>query len=213
MTMTRGLAGVALAVLALVAVQAPVAARGWDSGWYVPDPPVFGHHVDWRDGHGVVRCESWDGRTAHCRVDTRGGVVLVSQLSRAGCWEGRTWGWDRGGIWVTDGCRADFRVLGWSQAGWDDWRWRDDWRGRHDWRGDDWRRRHDWRGRDDWRHARRIVSESDRGRYRECRIPIARGVELVRQFSRGHCQLGVTWGWNRGVVWVDRGCRAEFVVY
>lgn len=204
--MARGLAVLAVAVLALFAVQGSAIARGWDSGWYAPDPYGYEQSVDWRGG-GLVRCESWDNRTNHCRVDTRGGVVLVNQLSRSGCWEGSTWGWDRGGIWVSGGCRAEFRVLGWSQAGWDDWRWR------YDGRGEDWRWRNDWRGRDDWRHARRVVCESDRGRYRECRIPIARGVDLVRQFSRGECQLGVSWGWNRGVVWVDRGCRAEFVVY
>lgn len=197
--MARGLAGLAVVVLLLFAVQAPAAARGWDSGWHGHDPHAYGQHADWRDGGGIVRCESRDNRTRHCRVDTRGGVVLVNQLSRSGCWEGSTWGWDRGGIWVSGGCRADFRVLGWDRARWDD--------------RDDWRRRHDWRGRDDWHHARRIVCESDRGRYRECRIPIARGVDIIRQLSRGHCQLGVSWGWNRGVVWVDRGCRAEFVVY
>lgn len=210
--MWRGVATMAVAVLVWAGASGEAGARGWDSAWYVPDRPADRHFVDWRGGPDVVRCESWDGRTAHCRVDTRGGVVLINQLSRAGCWEGRTWGWDRGGIWVTDGCRADFRVLGWSNAGWDDWRWR------NDWRDEDWRWRQDWRWddrrwRDDWRHGRRVVCESERGRYRECRIPIGRHVELVRQFSRGGCQLGVSWGWQRGVLWVDRGCRAEFVVY
>lgn len=202
--MARGIAGLWVAVVLLFVVQAPAAARGWDSGWHAPDPYYHGQHVDWRDGGGVVRCESRDNRTRHCRVDTRGGVVLVNQLSRSGCWEGSTWGWDRGGIWVSGGCRAEFRVLGWDRTRWDD---------RGGWRDDDWRYRNDWRGRNEWGHARRIVCESDRGRYRECRIPVARGVDIVRQLSRGHCEIGYSWGWNRGVVWVDRGCRAEFVVY
>jgi hypothetical protein len=207
--MTRGLAGLAVVVFLMFAIEAPAAAHGWDSGWY-RDPYGYGLHNDWRDGGGIVRCESHDHRTRHCRVDTRGGVVLVNQLSRSGCFEGSTWGWDRGGIWVSGGCRAEFRVLGWDRARWDG---RNDWRWRYDGRGGDWRWRSDWRGRHDWRYARRIVCESDRGRYRECRIPVGRGVDIVRQLSRGRCELGFSWGWNRGAVWVDRGCRAEFVVY
>ncbi|WP_461059422.1 DUF3011 domain-containing protein [Silanimonas algicola] len=29
----------------------------------------------------------------------------------------------------------------------------------------------------------------------------------------GDCQFGRTWGVDRGEVWVDKGCRAAFVVY
>lgn len=202
--MARGTAWLGAVLVLFFAQIAPTAARDWSSGWYVPEPHAHGYHADWRDGGAIVRCESRDHRTRHCWADTRGGVFLVNQLSRADCWEGSTWGWDRGGIWVSGGCRAEFRVPGWSQARWehrDDGRWRQDWR--HD----------DRRWRDDRQHGRRVVCESDRGRFRECRIPHGRGVDLVRQLSRGYCELGVSWGWQRGVIWVDRGCRAEFVVY
>ena len=40
--------------------------------------------------------------------------MLVDQLSRAGCWKGDTWGYDRRGIWVANGCRAVFRVGGYG---------------------------------------------------------------------------------------------------
>ena len=34
----------------------------------------------------------------------------LRQLSRAACIQGRTWGYGRNGIWVSDGCRAEFRT-------------------------------------------------------------------------------------------------------
>ena len=61
-----------------------------------------------------VRCESEDGRPSYCRVDTRGGVRLERQLSRAPCRYNVSWGYDRQGVWVRNGCRAEFRVLGWD---------------------------------------------------------------------------------------------------
>jgi hypothetical protein len=57
-----------------------------------------------------VRCESNDGRRAFCRADTRGGVQLFRQLSDTDCVRNQTWGWDRDGIWVSGGCRADFEL-------------------------------------------------------------------------------------------------------
>jgi hypothetical protein len=35
--------------------------------------------------------------------------MLERQHSRNACIEGRTWGQDRGGVWVDDGCRATFK--------------------------------------------------------------------------------------------------------
>ena len=57
----------------------------------------------------IVRCESNDGRTRECPIDG-GRVLLERQLSRASCIEGRSWGYGRNGIWVSDGCRAEFRT-------------------------------------------------------------------------------------------------------
>jgi hypothetical protein len=57
-----------------------------------------------------LRCESRDRRTEYCGVDTRGGVRLVRQLSDRRCVRGSTWGADGRGIWVTDGCRAEFEL-------------------------------------------------------------------------------------------------------
>jgi len=60
--------------------------------------------------NGRVRCESRDGRTAYCGVDIRGGVRLVRQLSDRRCVRGSTWGTDGRGLWVTNGCRAEFEL-------------------------------------------------------------------------------------------------------
>lgn len=57
-----------------------------------------------------VICESTHNRRQHCRVDTRGGVRLQRQLSNAPCRQNQTWGYNRDGIWVDRGCRAEFRV-------------------------------------------------------------------------------------------------------
>jgi hypothetical protein len=58
----------------------------------------------------TIRCESHDGRTRYCNAETRTGVRLLRQLSRDPCVEGRSWGVTRSSVWVSRGCRADFRV-------------------------------------------------------------------------------------------------------
>jgi hypothetical protein len=62
----------------------------------------------------MVTCESRNYQNAECRVDGAG-AALVRQLSSppGDCIEGRSWGFDpgRGVIWVSNGCRAEFRVL------------------------------------------------------------------------------------------------------
>src|SRR4051794_26513099 len=37
-------------------------------------------------------------------------------------------------------------------------------------------------------------------------------VRLVRQLSDARCVEGRTWGWDNRGIWVDRGCRAEFLI-
>lgn len=59
---------------------------------------------------GVITCSSDNGGRNYCRVPTGGGVRLVRQRSDAPCKQGYSWGYDRSGIWVDKGCRADFAV-------------------------------------------------------------------------------------------------------
>lgn len=84
---------------------------GWNNGGYNNGGyNNGGYNGGYGNGYGrTFRCESEKGRTRTCGVDGRGGVQLVRQLSNAACIEGRTWGRDSRGVWVTDGCRAEFR--------------------------------------------------------------------------------------------------------
>lgn len=61
------------------------------------------------DGERLV-CESYEKKQKECRIRVRRDVRLVKQKSVTTCIEDRNWGWDRRGVWVSDGCRAEFRV-------------------------------------------------------------------------------------------------------
>ena len=138
----------------------------------------------------LIRCESNDGRNRMCPMDTRGGVQLVRQLSNAACIEGRNWGTNRSGVWVTDGCRAEFRSGGRYYGG----------------NGGYYDNNHGIGGR-------RFRCESNDGRTRECAVNTRAGVQLVRQLSSAPCIQGRTWGYGRNSIWVAQGCRAEFRSY
>jgi hypothetical protein len=73
--------------------------------------------VEWNNGNRRVRCESEDGRYRRCRVWTYGEVTIYRQLSQTQCRRGSNWGYDSNGIWVNDGCRADF-LVGAGGGGW-----------------------------------------------------------------------------------------------
>ncbi len=58
-----------------------------------------------------LRCESGAfGRYKKCRAKTENRVELVRELSRNRCQQWKSWGYDRDGVWVDRGCRAEFRV-------------------------------------------------------------------------------------------------------
>lgn len=60
----------------------------------------------------TIRCESDSYRYRYCPIRTDNRVDLIHQLSKTGCRQNRTWGYDRGGVWVDQGCAAEFRVGG-----------------------------------------------------------------------------------------------------
>jgi hypothetical protein len=51
---------------------------------------------------------------------------------------------------------------------------------------------------------------SDDGKFTRCQVPW-RDAEMIRQESNSPCRRGDTWGVDRGGLWVDRGCRGQFV--
>ena len=58
----------------------------------------------------VIVCESDYNSRHRCDADTQYGVHLTRQLSKSSCILNRTWGYDSRGIWVRDGCRAEFTL-------------------------------------------------------------------------------------------------------
>ncbi|MCX7823272.1 MAG: DUF3011 domain-containing protein [Syntrophobacterales bacterium] len=57
-----------------------------------------------------ILCESHNNRYRFCETEVTGPVKVIKQLSDAPCIEGQTWGYDRYGVWVTNGCRARFEI-------------------------------------------------------------------------------------------------------
>lgn len=67
-----------------------------------------------------------------------------------------------------------------------------------------------WRPNQPGWQARELICSSLDRRYAECRTPFSGPAELSQQISNAACIEGQTWGQRRGLVWVDRGCRARF---
>jgi hypothetical protein len=139
-------------------------------------------------GYGeVVRCESRDYRQVYCDIDARYGVEIVNQLSDAACIEGRTWGSDRRGVWVSGGCRAEFEAgRGYG--------------GSHSQGG----------GYGQGGYGNVIRCESRDYRQVYCDGDVRGGARLVNQLSSTACVEGQTWGADRRGLWVRGGCRGEF---
>lgn len=57
-----------------------------------------------------LQCASADNQLTRCDVAVDKGVDLLRQLSKTRCVKGANWGWDKNGIWVDKGCRAEFGV-------------------------------------------------------------------------------------------------------
>jgi hypothetical protein len=143
----------------------------------------------YRDGPRIT-CASDDGNRHYCAADTRYGVRMVNQRSGSSCRQGYSWGYDRRGIWVDRGCRADFivRVLytpgpgpyppgtGYPPPG------------------------------------GIMTCSSDNGGRNFCPAVTRNGVRLVRQRSDAPCRSGYSWGFDQRGIWVDRGCRADFAL-
>jgi Protein of unknown function (DUF3011) len=140
----------------------------------------------WDNGYNIY-CASDNGRRAVCPTDTRGGVQLVRKRSDASCDYGRDWGYDRRGIWVDRGCRADFRIGGGGDGGGGGWQ-------------------------PGGGGVQVVTCASDDMRRNVCRVNTNGGVRLVRQRSDADCIFQRTWGYDRRGIWVDRGCRADFEV-
>jgi hypothetical protein len=60
----------------------------------------------------TLECGSSRQKYNFCQVDVgrHGRVRLSKRISDSRCVEGSSWGWNRAGVWVDNGCRARFVV-------------------------------------------------------------------------------------------------------
>ncbi|KRE84715.1 hypothetical protein ASG75_12525 [Rhodanobacter sp. Soil772] len=168
-------------------------------------------HAQSRQGDASIRCESINGKFNRCAVPWRD-ARLVRQESKGACIREESWGVDRQGLWVDRGCRGLFA----ASSG------RGDYRDERTGYGDDSRygdrddgnRRGGWQPGPGWDRQIRLQCDSNKKRYQMCQVDVGRRgrVRLVRQMSDARCSEGYSWGWNRAGVWVNHGCRGQFVV-
>jgi hypothetical protein len=64
----------------------------------------------------IVVCES-NGGFMFCPVDPQGAVKIERRLGGSNCTYNSSWSWTRDGIWVDNGCRAEFRIGGGGGGG------------------------------------------------------------------------------------------------
>ena len=60
--------------------------------------------------------------------------------------------------------------------------------------------------------GRSVLCESVNNGRTNCLADTSSGVQLARQISQNNCQRGSDWGFDENGIWVDHGCRAEFVL-
>ena len=140
-----------------------------------------------------VRCESNNGKFNRCNMPWRD-AELVKQESRGACIRGQSWGVDRQGLWVDRGCRGVFAEALQGHPG----------------HGPD----QGWRPGPGWNRQIRLQCDSNQKSYQMCQVDVGRHgqVRLVKRMSDARCTEGYSWGWNRAGVWVNHGCRGQFVV-
>jgi len=143
---------------------------------------------NWGGQGQTITCSSDNGGRNYCNIGGANpqNITLTRQISGSPCVRNQTWGVNQRGLWVDRGCRAEFSVAG----------------------GGNWNS-----GRPNWQNQGQIVTcSSNDGRRNWCNIPNRGNVTLNRQISGSACVQGQTWGTDQRGLWVDRGCRAEFMV-
>ena len=131
----------------------------------------------------IALCESLGNAYRECRISSSGTVQLVMEISDRLCFESLTWGTaSPGTVWVKRNCRATFTVTN--------------------------------TGIQPLRSGNLVVCESTRGQHVICAADASKGVVLHRQLSKTTCLQDESWGIepDHDKIWVDFGCRAEFLL-
>jgi hypothetical protein len=57
-----------------------------------------------------ITCESTENKYRYCAASTDNEVRMLRQISTERCDQGKSWGYDKEGVWVDLNCAAEFRV-------------------------------------------------------------------------------------------------------
>jgi hypothetical protein len=66
-----------------------------------------------------------------------------------------------------------------------------------------------WNPDSNW-SPRNVICSSVKNRYAECRTPFRGRAVVTQQISKTRCIEGNNWDQRQGVIWVNKGCRAQF---
>jgi hypothetical protein len=98
----------AAALFAFVLLAHPVVGHAQTTDPDSPSTPVQQPSSSPAAPQGVLICTSQPGERILCAADTSAGVALVRSTGKAPCLLGESWGYDKTGIWVSDGCSGAF---------------------------------------------------------------------------------------------------------
>lgn len=145
----------------------------------------------------TVSCNSTasDSEKHYCEADTRYGVKFLKQTGTVVCVEGKTWGWDEEGIWVIQGCGGQF-ILGKPEVA-----------------KPEATPAHPTAPAASVKKEELMTCASTDGQRNYCDADLkGASVRLMRQVGGAQCEENLTWGHDDKGIWVDRGCRGDFVV-
>ncbi|MFO1435788.1 MAG: DUF3011 domain-containing protein [Gammaproteobacteria bacterium] len=143
-------------------------------------------HVAIAQTTNTITCSSDDGEYHRCEANTQGKVKLLRRLSWVSCEQGKSWGFDPRGIWVDQGCSAEFSYGAASAAASSN------------------------TSNSNTTNARTLTCESRNAQYNYCQAQTQGSVQLRRRLSSAECIEGDSWGYDSSGIWVSDNCRAEF---
>lgn len=132
----------------------------------------------------VIRCESYSYRRQTCASNLQGAEVqLIHQLSNRNC--SGNWGFNQNEIWVTNGCKADFRIS------------RNNYNNPYN----------------SGIHDGLVECRATGTSIEHCQVPELQSIELIQERGgsyRNSCRGN--WGYSSHGIWVRNGCDAQFRV-
>lgn len=146
-------------------------------------PPSNWEEEEVPQGSYLISCAGEGDEPVYCVRVSRVSAELVRQRGESRCKEGKNWGLDPEGLWVTKGCAADFLVKQKMLV-----------------------------DSNSLETVNLIECASVDGKRNFCQADARGGAVLRAILSHVPCKLGESWEWNEGGVWVDHGCHALFEV-